>query len=103
MVELLLLGQPDDLLDEIGLEGAADATVLHPHHRLLALDQVGVVDQALVDVELCHVVDDDGALELLVVMLGLKDVFEQGGLARAKEAAKESDRDQLVLRCCLHE
>ena len=81
MVELLLLGETDDLLDEVGLECAADATVLHPHHCLLALDQVGVVDQALVDVELSHVVDNDSTLEVLVVMFRLKDVFEQGGLA----------------------
>ena len=75
VVELLLLGEPHDLLHQIGLQGAADATVLHPNHCLLALDQVGVVDEALVNVEFRHVVDDDGTLEVFIVVLCLEDVF----------------------------
>ena len=35
LVELLLLGESDDLLNEIGLEGA---TVLRPNHCLHVLD-----------------------------------------------------------------
>ena len=97
VVELLLLGEPDDLLHQIGLEGAADATVLHPNHRLLALDQVGVVDEALVDVEGGHVVDDDGALEVLVLVLGLQDVLHHGGLARAQEPAQQGHGQQVIL------
>ena len=103
VVKLLHLGEFDDLIAEVRLKSAADAAVLHPNHRLLALDQVCVVDQVLVNVQLRHVVDDDGALEVLVVMLGLEDVLEQGGLARPEEAAEQGDGNQAVIlsRCCL--
>ena len=81
VVELLLLGEPHDLLHQIGLQGAADATVLHPNHCLLALNQVGVVDEALVNVEFSHVVDNDGTLEVLLAMFGLENMLQQGGLS----------------------
>ena len=100
VVEHLLLGEADDLLHQVRLQGAADATVLHPNHRLVALDQVGVVDQVLVNVELRHVVDNDRALELLIVMFCLEDVFQQSCLARAKEATKQGDGNQVFPRCC---
>ena len=76
------------------LQSAADAAVLHPDHGLVGLDQRRVVDQTLVDVELGHVVDDDGALEVLLVVLGLEDVFQQRGLARPQEAAEQRDGHQ---------
>ena len=73
------------------LQSAADAAVLHPDHGLVGLDQRRVVDQTLVDVELGHVVDDDGALEVLLVVLGLEDVLQQRGLAGAQEPAEQRD------------
>ena len=101
IVELLLaLGELDDLLHQVGGEGATDATVLHPHHRLVALDQRGVVNQLLVDVELGHVVDDDGGLKVLDIVLRLEDVLQQRGLPRPEEAAKQRDRYQVGrIRC----
>ena len=96
MGELLLLHQPDNLLDQVSLESAADAAVLHPHHRLVRLDQVRRVDQALVNVQLCHVVDNDRALEVCVLMLVLENVLEQSGFARAEEAAEKGDRNTAV-------
>ena len=98
IVELLLaLGELDDLLHQVGGEGAADATVLHPHHRLVALDQRGVVNQLLVDVELGHVVDNDGGLEILHVVLRLEDVLQQRCLPGPEEAAEEGDGHQGIV------
>ena len=89
VVELLLaLSELDNLLDQVTLESAADATILHTNHRLITLDQRGVVDQTLVDVELRHVIDNDGTLEVLLLMLGFEDVLQQGRLAGAKEATE---------------
>ena len=71
--------------------------------HLIALHQSRLIDQTLVDVEGGHVVDDDGALEVLVVVLGLEDVLKQGGLARPEEAAEQGDGNQAVVLslCCL--
>ena len=77
---LLALGQLDDLLDQVGGEGAADAAVLHPHHRLVALDQRCLVYQTLVNVQLGHVIDNDGAFEAILGMFRLQDVFQQSCL-----------------------
>ena len=73
------------------LQSAADAAVLHPDHGLVRLYQRRVVDQTLVDVELGHVVHDDGALEVLLVVLGLEDVLQQGGFPGAQEPAEQRD------------
>ena len=81
VVELLLLGELDDLGDEVGLQSAANASILHSDHGLVALDEARVVDQALVDVDLRHVVNDDGDLEVILIMLGLEDVLQEGGLS----------------------
>ena len=43
-------------------EGAADAAVLHLHHLLLLLEQVFLLDEGGVDVQLSHVVHQDGHL-----------------------------------------
>ena len=80
VVELFLLSELDDLLHQVRLESAADTAVLHSHHGLIALDQRCFVNQSLVNVQLSHVVDNDGALELLLGMFGLQDVFQQSCL-----------------------
>ena len=92
----MLLDQIDDLVHKVGLEGAAEAAVLHGNH-LVTLDQGGLVDQALVDVEGGHVIDDDGALEVRVLVLGLEDMLHHGGLTRAQEPAQEGDRHEVIL------
>ena len=101
VVKLLLLCELDNLGDEIGLQRAADAAVLHSHHGLVTLDEAGLVDEALVNVDLRHVVDDDGALEFLLVMLCLQDVLQEGGLARAQEPAEQSHGNKVVSIRCL--
>ena len=55
-----------------------------------------MVDQALVNVQLCHVVHNDRALEVCVLMLVLENVLEQSGFARAEEAAEKGDRNTAV-------
>ena len=77
VVEHLLLGQSDDLLYKIVLQSAANTSVLHPNHGLVTLDQRGVVNQALVNVELGHVVDNHGSLEVFFSVLCLQDVLQQ--------------------------
>ena len=63
-------------------------------HSLVCLHEGGLVDEALVYVECCHVVHDDCALEVLGLVLGLQDVLQQRGLARAQEPAQQSHRQQ---------
>ena len=97
---LLILSQLNDLLHQVGLQGAADAAVLHPNHRLVALDQGGLINEALVDVELCHVVDNDGTFEVLLLMFSLEDMLQQSCLAGAQEVAEQRDRYQVGrIRC----
>ena len=82
------------------LQSAADAAVLHPYHGLVRLYQRRVVDQTLVYVELGHVVHNDGALEVLHVMLSLEDVLQQSCLARPEEPAQQRDGHQVGrIRC----
>jgi hypothetical protein len=52
VVEFLQLGEPDQLLEEVAAEGAADAAVLQGDDLLLGLCQaVGLLDQGCVDVD----------------------------------------------------
>ena len=60
------------------------------------LDEGGVVDEVLVDVELCHVVDDDGAPELLLGVLGLQDVLQQRRLPGAQKPAEQGHGDAVI-------
>ena len=96
VVELPLLGQGDDLVHQVGLEGAAETAVLHGNN-LIALYEGGLVDETLVDVEGGHVVHDDGALKVLVLVLGLEDVLHHGGLARTQEPAQQRHGQQVIL------
>ena len=57
-----------------------------------------MVDEALVNVEFRHVIDDDGTLEVIIVMFCLEDVFQQRCFARTEEATKQGDRNQVVSR-----
>ena len=106
VVELLLMGQVDNLVNQVRLLSTTYAAVLHPNHHLVALDQRCLVNQTLVNVELHHVVDNDGTVEVLLAMLGLENMLQQGCLPRSKEATEQGDRDQTIIpRCwgCLEE
>ena len=93
VVEHLLLGQSNDLLYKIVLQSAANTSVLHPNHGLVTLDQGGVVDQALVNVELGHVVDNHGSLEVFFSVLGLQDVLQQSSFSRPKKSTQQGHRN----------
>ena len=55
-----------------------------------------MVDQTLVDVELCHIIDNDSAVEVFRGVFGLEDVLEQGGFSRAEKSAEKSNWDQAI-------
>ena len=99
VVEQLLLSEGNDLVDKVALESAAEAAVLHRNH-LVALHESRLVNQTLVNVQGGHVVHDDGALEAFLGMLGLQDVFHQGGLSGTKESTEQRHRQQFVIRLC---
>ena len=96
VIEFLHLSQLDNLITQVRLEGAADAAVLHPDHGIVTLDQRRLVNETLINVELRHVVDNDGTIEVLFAMLGLQDVLQEGGLPRAKESTKQGDGHQVI-------
>ena len=79
------------------LQSAADAAILHPYHGLVRLYQRRVVDQTLVDVELGHVVDNDGGLEILHTVLSLEDVLQQSCLAGPEKPAEQGDGHQGIV------
>ena len=56
-------------------------------YYLITLNQGRLIDQTLVNVELCHVVDDDCTFELLVRVFGLQDMLQQCRFPSSKEAA----------------
>ncbi len=64
VVEAALAGEAAHLLQEIVAQRAADAAVRHLDQRLLRARQVArrPGDERGVDVDLAHVVDDDGDL-----------------------------------------
>ena len=83
------------MIHKVALQGAAKAAILHCYH-LVSLHQGRLINQALVNVEGGHVVDDDRTPEVLLLMLGLKDVLEQSGLAGTEEAAEQRHWQQVI-------
>ena len=68
VVELTGVDDVVELLDEVGLERAADAAVLQGHERVVALsDDAALLNEVGVDVHLTDVVDDDGELDAFFV------------------------------------
>ena len=81
----------DDLIDEISAQAAANAAILH-RNDFIRLDQSRGFDELLINVELCHIINQNGALEIAIAVLCLEDVAQQRRLPRSEEAAKKRDR-----------
>ena len=63
VVELLILGELDDLGDEL----QRAAALLDSNHKLVAMDKAAFVNQVLVNVSLRHAVDYKGTIEILLM------------------------------------
>jgi hypothetical protein len=90
VVEAALAGQPRDLLQQVLAQGAADAPVGHLDQPLLGAGErrAAAADERGVDVDLAHVIDDDGHAQTVPIA---QDVVEQSGLARAEESGEHGD------------
>jgi len=89
VVEPAVVGQRLDLGEQVLPHRAADAAVRHFHQALLGLDEVRLfVDERGVDVDLGHVVDDDGDAAVLGVV---EDVLEKCRLAGAEVAGENGN------------
>ena len=83
------------MIRQVATKGAADAAVLHRDH-LVALKHGRGVDQRLVDVQFCHIIDDHCTLEGIVsIVLRLQNMLEKRRFACAQKSAEGGDR-QLV-------
>jgi hypothetical protein len=92
VIEPILQGQLGHRLDEVLPQRAADAPVGELDQFLLGPVEVTLAgDECGIDVDLAHVVDDDGHSAALAVG---QDVVEQGGLPGAEEAGQHRDGQQ---------
>ena len=81
IVELLLIDDIVELLHEIHLQRAADATVLKSYERVIPLtDDTAVLDERRVDVHLADIIDDNGKLNAFLI---LQYAIQKRGLAAA--------------------
>ena len=85
----LALHQALDDADEVAAHGAADAAVVHLEHFLVRPD-----DELVVDADLAEFVDDD---RIALAVRLTEDPVEQGRLAGAEVAGKDSDGNFLGL------
>jgi hypothetical protein len=93
-VEPPFAGELGHLYDEVLAQRAADAPVGHLDQLLLGAGQpADALHQGRVDVDLAHVVDDDGDPLAFPVR---EHVVEQGRLARAQEAREHGDGQAAV-------
>ena len=100
VVEFPLLGEADDLLHQVGFQGAADAAVLEGNDAVLVLlhNAGSLFNEGGVDVHLANVVDDDGHL---VAGLIVQYVVHQGCLARSQIAGEQGDRNTIVFHAII--
>jgi hypothetical protein len=89
VVETSLIGQSPHFLEKIVAQRAADAAIGHLDELLVGARQVGspFTNEARVDVDLAHIVDDDRDPQAFTVV---KNVIEQRRLAGTEEAGKDS-------------
>ena len=79
-----------DLLDEIGLQGAADASVLQGHQTVvLFADDPSFLDEVRIDIHFSDIIDDDGEFNSFPVC---KYMVYQGGLSAAEITCQQQDR-----------
>jgi len=85
VIETVLEGELADLDEEVFTQGTADTAVRHLDHLLLGVGECGVsiTDEISVDIDLGHVIDDDGDTLALTVV---EDMVEEGGFARSEES-----------------
>ena len=89
VIELSRFCQLRNLLKKIFSESAADTSILHTDEFLLSLHESTTGNKRRVNVELCHVINDEGTLQVLFVF---QNMLQQCGFARSKEARNNSDR-----------
>lgn len=87
VVEAVLFGEIADFAQQIVAQRATDAAIGHFNELLFGARQVGaaVADQRGVDIDLAHIVDDDGYTQAVAVG---QHMVEQRRLAGAKEAGQ---------------
>ena len=91
VVKALQLHQLEYLFDEVGLQGAADATVLQGHEAVVFLSHdTPLLDEVGVDVHLADVVDNNGKLDAALVG---KDMVYQSRFPTAQITGQEQYRD----------
>mmetsp|Transcript_17540 Transcript_17540/g.41277 ORF Transcript_17540/g.41277 Transcript_17540/m.41277 type:complete len:229 (-) Transcript_17540:595-1281(-) len=104
VVKTLFSRQLGDVLNQVLSQRAANASILHLDHLVLASQNLGAgLHKHGIDVDLGHVVDNDShAMPILV----LKHVREQRGLPSSKEATQHSYRQLpfrgLLIACVRH-
>ncbi len=101
IIETPFSGQPLHLFQQILAQRAANAAVAHLHQLFLGAVQAHLlVDQAGVDVDLAHVVDDYRHPAAVAI---IEYVVEHRGLAGAQKPGQHRDRQTLVHCGVLHD
>ena len=94
VVELSVSGEFVELLHEIHLQGAADASVLQGHETVVLLaNDSAFLDQGGVHVDFAEVVDYHGELDSLSVG---EYAVQQSGLSAAEITGQQQDRNILL-------
>ena len=75
IIEHFFLCQRNDLLYKIILEGTTKASILHGNN-LITLYQSWLINQSFVDVQSCHIIDNNSTFEVFFFMFTFQDVFQ---------------------------
>ena len=95
VVETALTRELRNLLEKVLTERAADTAVAHLHQPLLHTVEMSatISNQLSVDVDLRHVVDDDGDTLSFTIR---QHVIEERGLARSEKSGENRDGEPVV-------
>ena len=93
IVETILIDQIVQLLDEVHLQGATDATVLQSHERVIALtNDATLLDEISINIHFADVVNDNCKTNALLIG---QNTIEKGCLTTAQITGEQKDRNLL--------
>ena len=93
IVETILVDQIVQLLDEVHLQGATDATVLQSYERVVVLtDDTTLLNEICIDIHFADIVDDNRKTNALLIG---QDAIEKGCLTTAQITGEQKDRNLL--------
>ena len=91
IVESLARGDLAELLDQVGLQRAADTAVLEGHQTVVLLaHHTALLNEVSIDIDFSQIIDNHRKADAFAIV---QDLVDQGGLAAAQIAGQQQYRD----------